>query len=98
MDYGFTFVDVCVPKKICAINNTAKEITDPGFSIAENRIFNVQEGFQKCPNPLPPGKACIVYVNFCPEFVREYQSTLQFLWSGNETQLVLEGKGSSPSP
>lgn len=98
IDYGFTLVDVCVPKRICAINNTNQPISDPNFQITENRNFSVQSSFQKCPNPLPPGEACIVYVDFCPEFVREYQGTLTFSGSAGETALLVQGKGSSPPP
>jgi len=98
LDYGFTLVEKCVPKRICAVNNTSQTISDPTFKVIENGSFSVQSGFQKCPNPLPPGEACIVYVDFCPEFVRDYRGTLLFSGSGNESTIVIEGKGSSPPP
>ena len=98
LNYGFTLVEKCVPKRICAINNTDQPISDPTFRVIENSYFSVQQGFQKCPNPLPPGGACIVYVDFCPEFVRDHQGTLLFSGSGIETTIIIEGKGSSPPP
>jgi hypothetical protein len=98
MNYSFSHVDKCVPKKICAINNSNQDITDPRFSIAESKHFRIQEGFQGCPNPLPPGGTCVVYVNFCPELVREYQDVLKFSGSGSEIQIALEGIGTSNPP
>ena len=98
MNYSFSHVDKCVPKKICAINNSNQEITDPGFSISKSKHFHIQEKFQDCPNPLPPGGTCVVYVNFCPEFVTYYQDVLTFSGSGSEIQIVLEGEGTSNPP
>jgi hypothetical protein len=98
LQYGSTLVEKCVPKRICAVNNTNQSISDPSFRVVEKGNFSVQQKFQKCPNPLPPGEACIVYVDFCPEFVRKYQGTLLFSGSGTESNIVMEGKGSSAPP
>ena len=97
LNYGFTMVDTCKPKRICAVNNTTSDIADPTFSLANQENFNIQKYFQDCPNPLLPGAACIMYVNFCPKFDRAYQDIVVFSGSGKDYNITLKGEGISPT-
>jgi hypothetical protein len=93
LKYNPTSEEACAPKKICAINNTGTAIDNPTFTLTEQPVFSIQNGFQTCPNPLPPDGACIVYVDFCPGRFGEYQGVLTF--TGSDQQVLMTGRGVS---
>ena len=93
LKFNPTMEDSCAPKRICAINNTGTAIDNPAFTLTEQPVFSVQNGFQKCPNPLPPDGICEVFVNFCPGLFGEFQGVLKF--TGSDQQVLMTGRGVS---
>ena len=93
MNYRPTGESTCTPKLICAINNTTTAIENPAFTLIGSKEFVIQDGFQDCPNPLPPNGVCKIYVDFCPQIPGEYQGILKF--TGSDQQILMTGTGNS---
>lgn len=92
MKYPSVMATTCRPKKVEAINVSGQPIDNPGFEVEGDDVFSIQRGFGNCPNPLPSGEKCRVYVDFCPQAHKTYKAKLVFS-SGDAVSMT--GRGSA---
>jgi len=81
----------CKPNKLKVINIGQTSIEKVEFELDGPKVFRIQKRFKKCTPPLNPGDVCQIYIDFCPDGVKNYEAILTI--SGSSQELVLKGRG-----